>query len=119
MKDWMENYEIDIKGEFINIKDDSLSREKSLQLFRVIQESVHNAVRHGKATQVTVFLQDDEGKIYFKVVDNGIGFDIEKAREQGVGLYHMIERIEMVGGEIKCFSHMGGHTRVEGYIPIH
>lgn len=118
IKDWIENYEIDIEGKFLNIKDESLSREKSLQLFRVIQESVHNAVRHGKATKVEVFLQEEQGKLYFKVVDNGIGFDIEEAREQGVGLYHMIERIEMVGGDIKCFSKPGGPTRVEGFIPI-
>lgn len=118
IKDWMENYEIEIEGDFIDITDDTLSREKSLQLFRVIQESVHNAVRHGKATRVKIFLQNEKRKLYFKVVDNGNGFDIEEARERGVGLYHMIERIEMVGGEIKWFSCMGGPTRVEGYIPI-
>ncbi|CCQ95673.1 putative PAS/PAC sensor signal transduction histidine kinase [[Clostridium] ultunense Esp] len=95
----------------------SLSHEASLHLYRVLQEAVLNAVRHGKAKQIDLLLEPRQTRLFFQVRDDGRGFKVEECKE-GVGRYHMKERIEMMGGEIKWFSKIGGPTVVEGYIPL-
>lgn len=94
-----------------------LSHEESLHLYRVLQEAVLNAFRHGKAKEIDILLERRKNRLYFQVRDDGKGFEVEECWK-GLGRYHMKERIEMLGGELKWFSKMGGPTVVEGYIPI-
>ena len=66
-------------------------------IYRVIQESITNAVRHGHAGQIWVTLKQIDGEVLLEVKDDGIGC---KEVKSGFGTRHMRERIEMLGGTI-------------------
>jgi PAS domain S-box-containing protein len=70
-------------------------------LFRLAQEAVSNAVKHGKATEISIHLKADPGWIYLGVSDNGTGFAPEKiTRSGGMGLRIMKFRAGMIGGTL-------------------
>lgn len=118
VKDWMKLYQVDILVD-IDIDQELLfDPEKELHLFRVIQESVANAIRHGKATYISIHLKSNNQYIFFNIYDNGSGFHAEDCRFKGLGLKHMFERCKMLGGDIRWMSKEGGPTRVEGFVSI-
>lgn len=91
------------------IKCQLLSSEKefnvdpriSLILFRILQESLTNIVRHSKATHVQVYLQKYKNKIEMTVKDNGIGIDEEKINSiRSMGISGIRERVASVLGEV-------------------
>lgn len=99
-----------------------LGREKLLSLFRIFQEGVSNAVRHGKATEMRaeIFRKDDS--VVFEFEDNGTGFDpdmnYETLRVEGHrGLANMLERMMLVGGKLEVASSLGGGTLVRCVLP--
>ena len=70
-------------------------------LFRFAQEAVSNAVKHGKATEISIHLKSDPGWIYLGISDNGSGFDPAKATQStGMGLRIMQFRAGMIGGKL-------------------
>ncbi len=112
---------------------------KELGVFRVIQEAVHNARRHSRATGVEVHLkfegpvadQADSGgettaatvgSLSVAVRDNGVGFDVDNLRRiypslQKLGLLSMEERVKAMGGQFEIVSMPGGGTRVTLRVP--
>lgn len=81
-------------SEIDNLKFDS---DEEDAIYRVIQEGITNAIRHGKATTVEVRIFMKEDKLSLLILDNGIGCNnIEK----GFGLQHMKERVELLNGSI-------------------
>ena len=73
-------------------------------LYRVIQEGLTNAVRHGKADEIEVCLARQAGDITIRVEDNGCGCG---ALEEGFGLRHMRERLTLLGGSLSCGNRDG------------
>ncbi len=70
-------------------------------LFRLAQEAVSNAIKHGKATEISIHLNADPGRIYLGVSDNGTGFSPEKKPSyNGMGLRIMKFRASMMGGTL-------------------
>ena len=82
-------------------------------IYRVIQESITNAVRHGHAGQIWITLKRIDGEVLLEIKDDGIGC---KAMESGFGTRHMKERIEMLGGTVAFDGHKG--FKVTAHIPI-
>lgn len=82
-------------------------------IYRVIQESLTNAIRHGKATQIWVQIRSEEGEIILTIKDNGLGC---KMMKKGFGTRHIVERIEMLNGKVE-FEGTNGFT-VTARIPI-
>ena len=66
-------------------------------IYRVIQESITNAIRHGKATQIWVQIKEEKGEIILTIKDNGVGC---KDIKNGFGTRHIMERIEMLNGKV-------------------
>ncbi len=100
-----------------------LSPDLRIVFFRVAQEAVTNAMRHAKAHQVTMRLEQTQDKIVLQVQDDGYGFDVEAALKGGTerpcwGLLGMIERSSLVGGVCQITSHPGQGTCVELSIPM-
>lgn len=118
VEDWMQLYKIEITLDIQLPEELRFENEEGLHLYRIIQEAVNNAVRHGKATSIKIEVSNTHNEVYFQITDNGIGFDIQNVKENGVGLKHMKERVKMLNGDIKYFSQIGGPTRIEGYITI-
>ncbi len=82
-------------------------------IYRVIQESITNAIRHGKASEVMVTIDREEAKILLTIKDNGVGC---KEMKKGFGTRHITERIEMLNGTV-TFDGSNGFT-VFAQIPI-
>ena len=82
-------------------------------IYRVVQESITNAIRHGRADKIRVCLEREYNMLSIRVEDNGRGCsDIQK----GFGLHHMEERLSMLQGSLRYFSENG--FTVEAQIPI-
>ena len=93
-----------------------LSRGRSVELLRVLQEALTNARRHSAARSVEVKLGTEDGEIFVEVADDGRGFDVASVRA-GVGLSAMRERAEGLGGTLSIYGRSGGGTRVVVRVP--
>jgi signal transduction histidine kinase len=90
----------------------------SLCLFRIVQEALHNVVRHSQAHSAQVTVQCDEREITLEIADSGIGFDPARVQHAGLGLVSMRERVAIVNGELAIDAAPGGGTRVTVRIPL-
>lgn len=86
-------------------------------LFRILQESVSNTLRHAKASKLEVLLIHRDELIILRVVDDGIGFDVEEAKAGSYGLQNIYERAVEIGGTIKIVSVKQKGTRLEVKVP--
>jgi PAS domain S-box-containing protein len=92
---------------------DSLPRDISLCLFRVLQETLHNAAKHSGVQHVQVRLWHADGEVHLLVSDQGHGFDVASARfGPGLGLISMEERVKLVGGQLSIDSRADHGTTV-------
>jgi PAS domain S-box-containing protein len=90
----------------------------SLSLFRTVQESLHNVVKHSHARHAKVELTHQSNLVDLRVSDDGIGFNPEEARENhGLGLVSMRERLRSVGGEFHIWSRPSLGTQIKGTVP--
>jgi signal transduction histidine kinase len=90
--------------------------------FRVVQEAVTNAARHGRAEHVSVMLCQEDGALELAVRDDGAGFDVAAAREraargESLGLLGMQERVRLAGGTIDIRSAPGEGTEIRITLP--
>jgi two-component system NarL family sensor kinase len=95
--------------------------ETEIELFRIAQEAVSNALRHGRPRRVDLSLRYAKGILRLTVLDNGKGFDTKNsfrrgAAPKGLGLISMQERAEEIGGTLRITSRPG-RTCVEVRAP--
>jgi PAS domain S-box-containing protein len=91
--------------------------EKEIALFRVAQEAVNNAIRHGKAKTIQLSLAHRDGRLEMTIADDGSGFDPAAQAGKGLGLQTMADRIRAVGGTIGIDS-CPGRTTIEVRVPL-
>ncbi len=91
----------------------------STHLFRIAQEAVSNAIKHGKAKKITIHLREDAGHLRLRVSDDGIGFPRNFSTSTGMGLRIMQSRIGMVGGSVTIERQPTGGTSVIFVAPKH
>jgi len=97
----------------------SLSPDISLCLFRVLQESLRNSVKHSGARDFKVELWGTPNEIHLEVSDSGSGFDTKAAKEsQGLGLVSMEERLKLVRGTFSIESQPNRGTTVHAHVPL-
>lgn len=95
-----------------------LPPEAELCIYRVLQETLNNVLRHAHASQVHVRLACEGNDILLDARDNGQGFDLDETRGfRGIGIEGMHERASLVGGEIQIESSVGAGTRLLLRIP--
>ena len=85
-------------------------------IYRVVQEALNNCAKHSKATQVRVFVKQDEEGMWVSVEDDGIGFD--PAQERGMGLLGMEERVARLGGLFSIEATSGSGTILSIRFPL-
>jgi two-component system NarL family sensor kinase len=116
-----------IKVRFTNI-DDNLSDEKKLNIYRIIQESLTNIIKHADAGRVLIIGKKAPGKIIFRIMDDGKGMSRPLikvkpdnghliSREHGLGLLIMRERAALLGGELTIRRHNRSGMEVKVEIP--
>ncbi|MCB0696585.1 MAG: sensor histidine kinase [Chitinophagaceae bacterium] len=95
-----------------------LDEDKELILFRVIQECVANAVKHGTPYSIEVSLNYHQGTLSVEIVDDGKGFDPENlSKDHGLGLMNIRERVHLLNGKVDITSELKKGTRIQLNIP--
>jgi len=121
IKSWCKDFgarhrmQIDFKS---NVSS-TLPLEVGIPLFRLLQEALHNVIKHSGVRQAEVQLRADSEEIHLIVSDLGKGFDVEAALAgNGLGLTSMRERVRLVNGTIVIESKPGGGTIISVHVPL-
>lgn len=88
------------------------SSVKGMNIYRIIQEAVNNAIKYAEASNINVDIKKELGGVQFSINDNGIGFDETKA-ELGNGLNNIKKRAQDIGANINIESILGKGTLVK------
>lgn len=104
----------------ISWKIEAVPLEKGVEdhLFRILQESVSNTLRHSKATSLEVLLINRDDLIILRIADDGVGFDVSVEKAGSYGLQNMHERAKEIGGALKVVSLKNKGTRLEVKVPL-
>ncbi len=100
-----------------SINWDLFSNKTKIHIYRIIQESLHNIYKHAKASSVNIGFKPKNNVICLQVQDNGVGFDVNKAKS-GIGLKNMKSRINEINGEFNLSSSKQEGTIVSIEIPL-
>ncbi|QDP41335.1 sensor histidine kinase [Radiobacillus deserti] len=95
-----------------------LSKGVEDHLFRIFQESVSNTLRHSKARSLDIWLIEREDFAILRVMDDGVGFDMEASQSGSYGLENMKERAAEVGATLRVVSVPNQGTRLEVRVPL-
>jgi signal transduction histidine kinase len=87
-------------------------------LYHIAQEALNNALKHARASTITVQLRMENDRLELKVADNGVGFELETVNGRGgLGLVSMRERTDQLGGSLSVLSRPGQGTTVQVILP--
>src|SRR5580704_16996910 len=91
--------------------------------FRIVQEALTNIVRHARARHVSIELCQGENVLELVILDDGVGFDVERTFEQAagsgrLGLLGMRERVQIIGGSLEVHSQPDRGTRIRVSVPL-
>jgi signal transduction histidine kinase len=88
------------------LKEVNISKEKEIHVFRILQEMIHNALKHANAKNLYIGISEENGNLQVMVKDDGKGFDMEKIKKEshGLGLKSLESRIEILSGQLSFES---------------
>jgi signal transduction histidine kinase len=95
---------------------EELSDDHKTCVYRVVQEALHNVTRHAKAKLAQIELTQNDGTLHLTIKDDGRGF--QPAREKGVGLLGMEERVKRLDGTFEVQSAPGDGTKIDVVLPL-
>lgn len=114
-----EDYNHGIQMTFINLGEEKrLPSDMEVALFRLVQESIQNALKHAEPKSIQVKLSMTKEMVIVMVRDDGIGFDSDVQKAGSFGLMGMKERVELLEGEMTIDSHQGIGTLVSVKVPL-
>src|SRR6202030_397522 len=90
---------------------------KAAHLYRIAQEAIHNASKHGKAAKIEIRLSANDSATSLSIADNGIGFSKNGNAMKGVGISIMRYRANLMEGELAIEAGAGGGTIVSCTVP--
>jgi signal transduction histidine kinase len=96
----------------VRIRDDSIV----LNLYRIAQEAVNNAVKHARPSQIIISLRRNRSALSLEITDDGDGVS-KKSASKGMGLQIMQHRANVIGGRLTLESRAGGGTTVKCTLP--
>lgn len=115
----VERFEKNIEIQFQSIGNEQrFSASIEVAVFRLVQESITNAIKHGKSTSIWVKVEWLRDILNVVVKDNGHGFDINEVKEKSFGLIGMRERIDLLKGDMRIKSAVGKGTTILFIIPL-
>lgn len=88
-----------------------------INLYRVVQEAVHNITKYAMAESILIELTEYQHKIEMVIRDDGVGFDVESVTKTGLGLKHMDERMNQLDGSCSIHSQPGKGTVIKASVP--
>lgn len=97
----------------------TLPEDVAIMLYRVVQEALSNIERHAHASQVQIEVRQTAQALQLVLTDNGVGFLPEQPTPaRGIGLLHMRERVELLGGVLRLESAPGQGTHIQAQLPL-
>lgn len=98
-----------IKSVKVNFKDEIreeiISTENQLHLFRILQELMNNSIKHGKATEISILFSKKAQTKFLLYTDNGIGFELDKLQyKKGLGVKNIESRVGFIEGKLTLKS---------------
>ena len=98
----------------IDAIDKMFSEIEEISIYRIVQESLNNIIKHSHASDAVVKIKRDENKVLITIEDNGQGFDVgnDKSYGAGLGLVGLKERVQLLGGKFDVDSKMGEGTKI-------
>jgi signal transduction histidine kinase len=100
------------------LADERLPEEVETALYRIVQESLTNVVKHARARRVSILLARKNGAVKAVVEDDGQGFDPAEQTGDGYGLVGMRERLALLGGRLEVESTRDGGTTIAAEVPV-
>jgi len=100
------------------LADERLPEEVETALYRIVQESLTNVVKHARARRVSILLARQNGAVKAVVEDDGRGFDPAGESDDGFGLVGMRERLALLGGRLEVESGRDGGTTIAAEVPV-
>lgn len=94
-----------------------LNQKYEVAFFRLVQESVQNAIKHAEASLIQVKLEICKNNLTMLIKDNGKGFDTKQKKDKSFGLIGMRERVEMLEGKMKINSKIDKGTTILIQVP--
>lgn len=94
----------------------TLSPDKQIMLFRIVQEGIHNAMKHSGTNDISINISHGEDRIAILITDTGSGWNPET--EQGMGITNMRQRTELLGGSLAIETVPGNGTQIAINIPL-
>jgi PAS domain S-box-containing protein len=98
---------------------EALSKDVSLSIYRIVQESLNNIAKHACARRVKIALQGTAGNLCLFIQDDGVGFDATEVRQkQGLGLSSMRERVRIIQGVLQITSEPEKGTTITVHVAL-
>lgn len=88
-----------------------------INLYRIAQEALHNVVKYAKASSVKILIIKNNTHISMKIEDDGIGFNRKAIQNEGLGLKHIEERVDLLNGKCIIYSEIKKGTLIDIVIP--
>jgi signal transduction histidine kinase len=108
-----------IQVDFISHLDElRFDEHTGMACYRIAQEAIRNAIYHGEASRIEIFLQQEKDEACLIVLDNGKGFSAAAPNQSGMGIRIMEYRATEVGGGFSIHSEIGKGTEVTCRVPI-
>lgn len=99
--------------------DDLVNEKTALNIYRIVQESINNAVKHSNASESYISIEKKKKFIDIQVVDNGEGFRLDKNKtNSGIGLRILEERSKIINGQFEINTGQNQGTIIHVIIPI-
>ncbi|NIJ45956.1 hypothetical protein FHR24_002427 [Wenyingzhuangia heitensis] len=97
--------------------------ERDIAIYRIVQETLNNAVKHSKAEKITVFIESDAEFITLQIRDNGVGFSYDsnhifEVKNNTHGIRNIKERVELLNAKLLINSELEKGTVIKVEIPI-
>jgi len=90
---------------------DFLIGEREIIVFRMIQESIHNIIKHAQAQSITISVKESNQSVVISISDDGVGFN-HKMVKTGMGLVNLEERAKLIDARLEIFSFPGAGTNI-------
>ncbi|EPV17193.1 envelope stress sensor histidine kinase LiaS [Streptococcus agalactiae] len=87
-------------------------------IFRIGQEFISNTLKHSQASRLEVYLNQTENELQLKMIDNGIGFDMDSVYDLSYGLKNIEDRVEDLAGNLQLLSQPGKGVAMDIRLPL-
>lgn len=101
-----------------NLQGYKLPSNQQYNFYLIFKEAINNIAKYAQATHVCIAIFAEDGQLQLSIKDNGVGFEKEKVRGAGNGLFNMEKRVEELDGSLMLRSEIGKGTTVSFTLPL-